>query len=217
MQAFRHSHYPARHPRRVPAAFDDPAWVFELKHDGFRALAYIADDGWCDLVSRRNNVYKSFGPLREALTALPVMNAIMDGEIVCLDSKGRSQFYELLHRRGQPAFYAFDLLWLNGRDLRDLPLVERKKRLRKLIEKSESPSIMYAQHVRGKGTALYKEICRRDLEGIVAKRKDAPYTSTAQWLKVMNPRYTQHDGRHEMFTKFRGPRTKDAQALRKDA
>ena len=73
--------------------------------------------------------------------------------------------------------------FLNGRDLRDLPLVERKKRLRKLIEKSKSPYIICAQHVRGKGTARYREICKRDLEGIVAKRKDAPYTSTAQWLK----------------------------------
>jgi bifunctional non-homologous end joining protein LigD len=94
------------------------------------------------------------------------------------------------------------LLFLNGRDLRSLPLVERKKRLRKLIEKSRSPSIIYAQHVRGKGTALYWEICRRDLEGIVAKRKDGLYSSTAQWLKVMNPNYTQHDGRHDIFERF---------------
>jgi bifunctional non-homologous end joining protein LigD len=189
-------------PMRVAAPFDDPAWIFELKMDGFRALAYIGEDGSCSLVSRKNNVYKSFANLCSALAELPVRNAVLDGEIASLDGKGRSQFYELLHRRGQPAFYAFDLLYMNGRDFRDLPLLERKKRLLRLIEKSKSPSIIYAQHVRGKGTALYREICKRDLEGIVAKRKDGLYSSTAQWLKVMNPAYTQHDGRHEMFNAF---------------
>ena len=71
-----------------------------------------------------------------ALAKLKAADAILDGEIVCLDGEGRSQFNDLLHRRGQPAFYAFDLLWLNGRDLRTLPLVERKKHLRHLIAKN---------------------------------------------------------------------------------
>ena len=64
---------------------------------------------------------------------LRVNNAILDGEIVCLDAAGHSVFNELLHRRGDPVFYAFDLLWLNGEDLRQLPLIERKQRLRRLI------------------------------------------------------------------------------------
>jgi bifunctional non-homologous end joining protein LigD len=72
-----------------------------------------------------------------------VRDAVLDGEIVCLDDEGRSQFNELLHRRGQPAFYAFDLVWLNGRNLRQLPLVQRKERLPKLIEKAECPAIIY--------------------------------------------------------------------------
>jgi bifunctional non-homologous end joining protein LigD len=95
-------------PRRVADPFDHPDWIFELKHDGFRALAYIGD-GRCDLISRKNNTYKSFGPLRQALAELRLRDAVLDGEIVCLDDEGRSQFNELLHRRGQPAFYAFDL------------------------------------------------------------------------------------------------------------
>ena len=122
---------------------------------------------------------------------------------MCLDGEGRSQFNELLHRRGQPAFYAFDLLWLNGTDLRRLPLIRRKERLRKLVEKAKTPAIVYAQHIEKNGTALYREICQRDLEGIVCKKRDGVYSSTAGWLKIMNPGYTQHDGRQEMFTKFR--------------
>jgi bifunctional non-homologous end joining protein LigD len=118
--------------RPAPAPFDSSDWIFELKHDGFRALTYIAD-GRCQLVSRKNNPYKSFGRLREALAGLRLRDAVLDGEIVCLDDEGRSQFNQLLRRRGTPVFYAFDLLWLNGEDLRQLPLVRRKERLRRLI------------------------------------------------------------------------------------
>ena len=111
--------------------FDHPEFLFELKHDGFRALAYISD-GQCELISRRRNSYKSFGELRSRLARLKVENAVIDGEIVCLDSEGRSIFNELLFRRGCPIFYAFDLLYLNDRDLRQLPLIERKARLRQI-------------------------------------------------------------------------------------
>jgi len=111
--------------------FDHPEFLFELKHDGFRALAYISD-GQCELISRRRNSYKSFGELRSRLARLKVKNAVIDGEIVCLDSEGRSIFNELLFRRGCPIFYAFDLLYLNDRDLRQLPLIERKARLRQI-------------------------------------------------------------------------------------
>ena len=102
-------------------------FVYELKHDGFRALAYIRP-GHCQLVSRRGNVYKSFGSLSAALGKLDY-EAVLDGEIVVLDAAGRSQFYELLRRRGEPVFYAFDCLSLDGRDLRPLPLIQRKKKL----------------------------------------------------------------------------------------
>lgn len=127
------------------------------------------------------------------MAGLRVRDAVLDGEIVCLDDEGRSQFNTLLRRRGQPAFYAFDLLWLNGKDLRNVPLVRRKDRLRKLIEKNYRESVMYAQHIPYMGIALYQEVCRRNLEGIVCKKKDGAYSATAQWLKVMNPDYTQHE------------------------
>jgi bifunctional non-homologous end joining protein LigD len=101
----------------VRTPFDDPNFLFELKHDGFRALAHIWD-GNCELISRKRNAYKSFNELRENLAKLKVQNAVIDGELVLLDDEGRSIFNELLFRRGSPIFYAFDLLYLNGRDLR---------------------------------------------------------------------------------------------------
>ena len=90
-----------------------------------------------------------FESLRAALGNLPVRNAIIDGEIVCLDEKGVSQFNALLTTKGRDAagFYAFDLIWLNGGDLRRKPLMERKARLCKLIRKSRCPRLLYAQHV----------------------------------------------------------------------
>ena len=117
----------------VREPFDHPDFLFELKHDGFRALAHIWD-GNCELISRKRNAYKSFQDLRDNLAKLKVQNAVIDGEIVCLDAEGRSIFNDLLHRKGRPVFYALDLLYLNGRDLRQLPLIERKDKLRNLIE-----------------------------------------------------------------------------------
>ena len=82
----------------VRQPFDHHDFLFELKHDGFRALAHVWD-GKCELVSRKRNSYKSFYCFRENLATLKVQNAIIDGEIVCLDSEGRSIFNELLHRK----------------------------------------------------------------------------------------------------------------------
>src|SRR5947209_1469233 len=99
--------------------FDDPDWIFEIKYDGFRALAYIEDDE-CRLISRKNHEYKSFQGLREDIRSfVAVENAIVDGEIVCLSDDGHPQFYELLHRRTEPFFFAFDLLYLNAVNLRE--------------------------------------------------------------------------------------------------
>ena len=190
---------------RIAAPFDNPDFVFELKHDGFRCLAYIAD-ARCELVSRRKTHFKSFDALKPALAKLKAKTAILDGEIVCLDSEGKSRLSLLLRRRAEPVFYAFDLLWLNGKDLRELPLVERKIRLRKLIEKSDCERVIYTQHIEMSGCVLYRAVCKKDLEGIVCKKKDGVYSLSGQWLKVLNPAYTQHDGRQERFTAFREKR-----------
>src|SRR5262245_41942756 len=86
----------------IAAPFDDPDWLFEIKHDGFRALAYISN-GSCTLLSRKNNQYKSFQSLRECLAQLNTP-AILDGEIVCLDAEGRSHFWPLMSRKAQVSF-----------------------------------------------------------------------------------------------------------------
>jgi bifunctional non-homologous end joining protein LigD len=194
------------------AAFDDTDWLFELKHDGFRSLAYL-ENGHCRLVSRRRNTYKSFEVLSEALSGLRAQSAILDGEIVALDSNGVSQFKELLYRRGRAVFFAFDLLWLNDIDLRQTPLIERKKKLQGLIQRSECSEIMYSQHVEHDGKLLFQEVCERNLEGIVCKRRMGVYSEHG-WLKVKNPRYTQGEGRREMFEAFREHRTNNKSVAR---
>jgi bifunctional non-homologous end joining protein LigD len=169
--------------RRFSKPFDDPDYIFELKHDGFRVLAYV-DSGECRLVSRNLKNLK-FESLRAALTKLPVKNAILDGEIICLDSRGVSQFNALLARKVEPVLYAFDLLWQHGEDLRKRPLIERKERLQRLIQPGGIGRVLYAQHVEGRGKEFFEVICQRDLEGIVAKRqRGAEAGSTRQEAAV---------------------------------
>jgi bifunctional non-homologous end joining protein LigD len=125
-----------------------------VKHDGFRALAFC-ERGEVRLVSRNGNVFKSFPSLAEGLgVALRRTHAVLDGEIVCLDAKGRSQFNELLYRRGEPYFYAFDLLWWHSIDLRRVPLHERKSKLRTLVPASDS-RLLYCDHVERRGFDLH--------------------------------------------------------------
>jgi bifunctional non-homologous end joining protein LigD len=186
----------------VRTPFDDPDFLFELKHDGFRALAHIWD-GRCELISRKRNAYKSFQDLRDNLGKLKVQNAVIDGEIVCLDAEGRSIFNELLFRRACPVFYAFDILFLNDRDLRQLPLIERKEILRAVIEKSALPDVLCGKYVEGRGVDLYNEVVRRNLEGVVAKRKSGVYATVSDWLKIKNPNYSQSERRYELFESFK--------------
>jgi bifunctional non-homologous end joining protein LigD len=108
--------------RRRAAAFDNPNWIFELKYDGFRALLEI-DGGGAQLVSRNRNQFEHLEPLAAApAKRLRVSDAILDSEVICVDETGRPIFLDLL-RRKEPCFVAFDLLWLNGEDLRPLPLM----------------------------------------------------------------------------------------------
>lgn len=148
-------------------AFDNAEYVYELKMDGFRALAHVEGDS-TRLVSRRGNVYRSFQRLYAAIQAELKCEAILDGEIVCLDSEGRPQFYDLLCRRGQPVLYVFDLLWLDGKDLRERPLVERKRLLRSVVPE-QSACLLYADHVEQHGVEMFRWACDQDLEGVVAK------------------------------------------------
>jgi len=188
--------------RLVREPFDHSDYIFELKHDGFRAIAYL-QNGECKLVSR-NQRNLGFEALKRSLAKLPVENAILDGEVICVDAQGVSQFNQLFSRKGEPVFYAFDLLWLDGKDLRQMPLVERKKRLARLVRAAKCPRLFYAQHVMQHGKAFFGAICTRDLEGIVAKRKLGIYKDDGNsWLKVKNRTYSQVEGRHELLTRGR--------------
>jgi ATP-dependent DNA ligase len=129
---------PQFHPlalERAPAPFSHPDWLFEIKWDGFGAVARI-DHGRCQLISRKGNEFKSFKSLSTCFgETLQAQSAILDGEIVCVDDHGKPQFYDLLMRRREARFVAFDLLRCNGQDLRYSPLIERKHKLRSILPK----------------------------------------------------------------------------------
>jgi bifunctional non-homologous end joining protein LigD len=117
----------------IPEPFNDPNWLFELKLDGFRALALI-NGHQCHLISRTGHTFKQWPYLEVELAhAVRCDSAILDGEVVCLDNDGRSNFLKLLFRREWPFFCAFDLLKVDGRDLRNLPLIERKLCLKRIV------------------------------------------------------------------------------------
>jgi bifunctional non-homologous end joining protein LigD len=123
-----------------------PNTTKELKIDGFATLAYI-ENGKCDLVSRNGDTFRNFKDLAQWIGEnLPVENAVIDGEILCVDDSGRSIFDDLLFRRRECLFFAFDLLYLNGEDLRGLKLIERKARLRRLLRRKRS-RILYIDHI----------------------------------------------------------------------
>src|SRR6516165_7070446 len=190
--------------RREP--FDDPEWLFDFKYDGFRGLCYL-EQGRCRLISRNGNVLSRFEALGDQLAGmLQIDEAIIDGEVVAVDETGRPQFYDLLRRAQAPAYMAFDLLWVDGADLRSLPLGERRERLQAILP-ATSPIISEALSVTGRGRDLFELICSNDLEGIVAKRLRDPYEPRVRWLKIKNPDYSQKEGRGDLFN---GPRQRTA-------
>ena len=159
---------------RLAKPFDDPNWVYEIKHDGFRALVVI-EDGHCRLFSRKKHRLTGFRDLGEALVKeLRLDSAILDGELVATDGMGRSVFAALMQRSKTIRYFAFDLLWLNGEDLRSLPLHVRKGKLKRILP-SRSRHLLYVDHTKGAGTELYHLAFQLDLEGIVAKRADSLY------------------------------------------
>ena len=189
------------------SAFDDPDWIFELKLDGFRALAVI-ESGRAQLISRNGHPFASFADLaRDIAAAIPNTKIVLDGEIVCVDKKGKPQFRHLLFHRGDPCFFAFDLLFCGGRDWRRESLMDRKQELQRLLSKMPADSrLRYVDHVDGSGTALFQRVCKLDLEGIVAKRKSGPYTTDREnstWFKIRNREYSQMVGREELFERER--------------
>jgi bifunctional non-homologous end joining protein LigD len=187
--------------------FDHPEWLFELKYDGFRALARV-ERNKCQLISRNGHPFASFSDLADSIArSLAACSVVLDGEIVCLDRKGRPQFNDLLFHRGQPYFFAFDLLYSDGKDWRRDALVERKAALRQMISRLPADSrLRFADYVERSGVQLFERVCNLDLEGIVAKYKFAPYggeDALSTWYKIRNRNYSQMVGRNELFERDR--------------
>jgi bifunctional non-homologous end joining protein LigD len=185
-------------PIRWPEPFDDPAWAFEPKYDGFRGILYVAG-GRAHLRSRNGQEFARFAGLADLLRRhLEARDAILDGEILSLDASGLPSFSALMRGTGRLAYAAFDCLWLNGHDLRALPLAARKRRLAILVPDSAGTIFRAFTHD-AQGQELFEAACAHDLEGIVAKRHADPYSDRTEWRKVLNPRYTQREGRGELF------------------
>jgi bifunctional non-homologous end joining protein LigD len=185
---------------RLPEAFDHPDWSFEVKYDGFRALALI-EGHHCRLLSRRGHPFRKFSLLeQEVAHSVRARSAVLDGELVCLDHDGRSKFYDLLFRREWPYFYAFDLLMVDGEDLRHLPLWIRKQRLKALMPPIDT-RLLYVDDLRARGRELFAAGCQHDLEGVVGKWRHGRYESDwvlTSWVKIKNPEYSQMVGRREL-------------------
>ncbi len=175
--------------------FSHPDWLFEIKLDGERALAWV-DKGGVELRSRAGrNITAQYPELEVLAERLRAKQAIVDGEVVVLDERGRSDFERLQERmnvsRPAPAvlrqapvvYYAFDLIYLDGYDLRDVPLVERKNLLRKLLVAADP--IRYGDHQMEKGRELFELAAEHGLEGVIAKDARSAYVERRSpfWMK----------------------------------
>lgn len=169
--------------------FNGEEWLFEIKWDGYRALAYI-DRGDVTLKSRTQHRWNDkFPSIIASLKQVPGQ-VILDGELVVVDANGRSDFQRMQNfmtsGEGNLCYYVFDLLYKDGQDLREVPLIERKALLKALIEKLGSPLIRFSDHIRTKGERVFKEAVKRKLEGIIGKRVDSTYQPrrSSDWVKI---------------------------------
>jgi bifunctional non-homologous end joining protein LigD len=168
-------------------------WLHELKLDGYRALCRVQGGKARFLTRRGNDWTDSFGRLASAAAFLPVESALLDGEVAWVDAEGHTDFQALQQALGDGrddrlVYFAFDLLHLDGVDLTRAPLHERKELLSRLLATApvEGDALRYSDHVAGHGESFFAQACRLGLEGIVAKRADAPYRGGrgTDWLKV---------------------------------
>ena len=183
----------------IDKPFDDDEWLYEIKWDGYRAVAFL-DGKSLRLVSRnQNDLTSAYPELQEIRSNINAGTAILDGEIVALDDEGRSSFSLMQQRTGVGeggrrirrtrddipiVYYVFDLLYLNGYDLMRADLERRKQLLASIIERNDR--LRYSDHYIGQGTALLHAAAQRRLEGIVAKRRTSCYEQkrSREWLKI---------------------------------
>ena len=173
----------------VDAPFDDPDWVYEVKWDGYRALAFV-EKGEVQLLSRNNKSFdEKFYPVYRILSEWKI-NCVVDGEIIVINDKGISNFGDLQNWRseadGELVFYVFDILWLDGKNLIDLPLIQRQAILKEILP-TENDSVRLSKVFHASGTDFLKAAEKMGLEGIIAKKADSTYLinkRSKEWLKI---------------------------------
>jgi bifunctional non-homologous end joining protein LigD len=172
----------------VKEPFDHPEWLFEVKWDGYRAIAEI-QDGKVSLYSRNQiSLNKKFSPITDSLPKFK-FQAVLDGEIVVVDDQGHPDFQRLQNYqksgRGHLIYYVFDLLFLGGHDLTNLPLLRRKELLKKILPSTQH--LKFSEHVWEEGVLFFKAVKEKGLEGIIAKHSQSSYKMgrrSRQWLKI---------------------------------
>jgi bifunctional non-homologous end joining protein LigD len=172
------------------APFDDPSWIFEIKWDGYRAIAEVTKNN-IELYSRNGLSFKQlYPPIVEALKKIK-SEVVLDGEIVVFNEHDKPDFQKLQQfgelKKGSLVYYVFDCLTANGKSLLTLPLIERKEILKKLIPQNDT--IRYADHIFENGIECFTSARKMDLEGIIAKRASSVYhvgKRSPDWLKIKN-------------------------------
>lgn len=176
----------------VDQPFDSPDWIYEIKWDGYRVVSYL-NKGRVEMRSRNNLSFnEKFNVIRDALKHWDT-RAVVDGEIVALDEHGNADFQQLQnvlkHKdTAHLVYYVFDILWYDGKDLTQLPLLERKRILKSIFPNGDD-RIRYSDHIVEKGIDFLSTAIRHGLEGVMAKRSDSTYEPGARsgsWLKMKN-------------------------------
>lgn len=205
----------------IEKPFDSPDWLFEIKWDGYRAVAFL-EDGKVRLISRNQNEMTSLYPeLNDLPSYLRARKAIVDGEVVAVDEQGRPSFSLMQQRTGirhgrfrAPGrkdvpilYYVFDLIYLDGYDFRKVNLEQRKDLLREIV--IPGGRFYYSDHQVGQGTLLFQLAGQKGLEGVVAKHRTSCYEEkrTREWLKIKIRKqvecviggYTEPEGSREFF------------------
>jgi bifunctional non-homologous end joining protein LigD len=195
---------PLARDRRRPAGFivpcapilsdkppSGPDWLHEIKHDGYRILARKA--GKCVRLWSRNgrDWSREFTAIAEAIRALPADDLLIDGETYGHDANGGPDFWELRGAGERACLHAFDLLELDGEQIRREPLEQRKARLKRLLGRRRR-TLHFVDHLEGDGATVFQHACKLDLEGLVSKRRDLPYKPSPcrSWIKVRNSAYS---------------------------
>ncbi|MBE9586672.1 DNA ligase D [Mucilaginibacter sp. JRF] len=196
----------------VDEPFDEPGWLYEVKWDGYRAIANIQKDD-VTLISRNNLPFEKYYPINNALKQWN-MNAVLDGELLVLNEKGISDFGAMQNWRseadGNLVFYIFDILWYEGKNLMGLPLIERQAILRSILP-TDNEHIRQSKVFDANGIEFFAAAERMGLEGIIAKKADSVYTSdlrSKEWLKVKVQRrqevviagFTKNEGTGKSFS-----------------